>query len=161
MAIPVKLRLENADNSIGIEVDVNTTTVDEWETLIFDFEGQTTGVDFVRVVVFYEFIVDLPGDGSTYFFDDVEVIEVLGTSSNTITQLSAFPNPAFDQITLQANQSISTIEVYSVLGQRVIAIEANKTSENMDVSKLPQGMYVINALFENGETETLKFVKRN
>jgi hypothetical protein len=69
--IPVKLRLENADNSVGIEVDVNTTVVDEWEELIYDFSGMTAGADFVRVVVFYEFIVNLPGDGSTYYFDDI------------------------------------------------------------------------------------------
>jgi hypothetical protein len=69
--IPVKLRLENADNSVGIEVDVNTAVVDEWEELIYDFSGMTAGADFVRVVVFYEFIVNLPGDGSTYYFDDI------------------------------------------------------------------------------------------
>lgn len=71
--IPVKLRLENADNSIGIEVDVNTTVINQWETLTYDFSGQTTGTEFVRVVVFYEFIVDLAGDGSTYYFDDVQI----------------------------------------------------------------------------------------
>ncbi len=71
--IPVRLKLENADASQFIELDVNTTVENEWEELIWDFSGQTSGIDFTTVVVFFEFIVDLPGDGSTYYYDDIEV----------------------------------------------------------------------------------------
>ena len=72
--IPIRVRLENADNSVGAELDVNTTTQDEWEELVWDFSGIDTSVDFVRIVVFFEFIVDLPGDGSTYFYDDIQLV---------------------------------------------------------------------------------------
>ena len=41
--------------------------------MTWDFTGQTAGIDFVNVVVFFEFVVDLPGDGSTYYYDDIEV----------------------------------------------------------------------------------------
>ena len=69
--IPVRLRIENADNSVGLELDVNTTTINTWETLNYDFSGMDTSADFVRVVVFFEFIPDLLGDGSTYFYDNL------------------------------------------------------------------------------------------
>jgi hypothetical protein len=55
--IPVRVRLENADNSSGIELDVSTTVADAWETLTYNFESRIDpSVDYVRFVVFFEFI---------------------------------------------------------------------------------------------------------
>ena len=71
--IPVRLKLEAADPAVFVELDVNTTVESQWETLTWDFTGQTAGIDFVNVVLFFEFVVDLPGDGSTYYYDDIEV----------------------------------------------------------------------------------------
>ena len=73
--IPIKVRFENADNSVGIEVDAFTTTTNEWEELEWDFAGQNNAAAFVKVVVFFEFIDPLPGDGSTYYFDDLQIID--------------------------------------------------------------------------------------
>ena len=72
--IPIRVRLENADNSVGIELDVNTTTSDEWEELVWDFSSMDTSASFVRVVVFFEFVVNLSGDGTTYYYDDIQLI---------------------------------------------------------------------------------------
>ena len=70
--IPVRMKLENsADAGEFVELDVNTTVIDTWETLVWNFTGATGTYD--RVIIFYEFIVDLPGDGSTYYFDDIEL----------------------------------------------------------------------------------------
>ena len=72
--IPVRMRLENEDNTSGIELDVNTTVANTWETLTFDFSSMIDpALDYVTVVVFFEFIVDLSGDGSTYYFDNIEL----------------------------------------------------------------------------------------
>jgi len=73
--IPIRVRLENVDNSVGIELDANTTTLNEWEELEWDFNGMNTSASFVRIVVFFEFIADLPGDGSTYYYDDLQIID--------------------------------------------------------------------------------------
>ena len=55
--IPVRMRLENADNSVGIELDVMTTVANEWEELVFDFSTMNPTADFVRVVVFFELLL--------------------------------------------------------------------------------------------------------
>lgn len=70
-AIPVRLKLENTNGDF-VELDANTTTSNTWEELTWDFAGQNTAPEFTTVVVFFEFIVDLPGDGSTYYFDDID-----------------------------------------------------------------------------------------
>ena len=68
----IKLKLENADASITHEVDVLTTVADAWEVLTFDFI-EAPVAQYNRVVVFYDF--GNPGDGSVYYFDEMEAGE--------------------------------------------------------------------------------------
>jgi hypothetical protein len=72
--IPIRIRLENAANTSGIELDATTTTTNQWEELEWDFSGMNTNPSFVRVVVFFEFVPNRPGDGSTYYFDDLKIL---------------------------------------------------------------------------------------
>jgi hypothetical protein len=72
LGIPIRLKLENSTGDF-VELDVNTTTTNEWEELVWDFTGMTGGIEFTQVVIFFEFVVDLPGDGTTYYFDDVQL----------------------------------------------------------------------------------------
>ncbi|TVZ53356.1 carbohydrate binding domain-containing protein [Dokdonia sp. Hel_I_53] len=75
--IPVRIAIEN--QAIGgdsqVFVDVNTTAINEWEELLFNFSGQLDpNVSYDRIVIFFEFVTDLAGDGSTYYADDFFVI---------------------------------------------------------------------------------------
>ncbi|NNJ81343.1 MAG: Ig-like domain-containing protein, partial [Flavobacteriaceae bacterium] len=74
--IPVRLALEN--QAIGgdsqIFIDVNTTVTDQWEELVYNFTGQIdSSIAYDRVIVFFEFIPELAGDGSTYYYDDLYI----------------------------------------------------------------------------------------
>lgn len=67
----VKLKVEdstNGDNSF--EVDLVTTTTNEWEELTYDFSA-APAFNYDRVVVFFDFGV--PGDDSVYYFDEMEL----------------------------------------------------------------------------------------
>jgi len=66
----VKLKLENADASVTHEVDLNTSTVNAWEELIYDF-GDAPAGDFVKVVIFFDF--GNSGDDSVYYFDEFKL----------------------------------------------------------------------------------------
>jgi hypothetical protein len=68
----VKLKLENADASITHEVDMTTTVANAWEEITFDFIDAPSA-QYNRVVVFYDF--GNVGDGSVYYFDEMEVGE--------------------------------------------------------------------------------------
>ena len=72
--IPIRIQLENAANSTRIFLDASTTTANQWEELEWDFSGMNTTPSFVRVVVFFEFIPNRAGDGSTYYFDDLKIL---------------------------------------------------------------------------------------
>lgn len=74
--IPIRLALETAGGGNQVFVDVNTTTSNEWEEIEFDFSGvYDSNLEYQRLVIFFEFIPDLAGDGSTYYFDDIQVID--------------------------------------------------------------------------------------
>lgn len=69
--IVVKLKLENADASVTHEVDLNTTVANAWENLLYDFSAAPVA-DYVRIVIFFDF--GNAGDGSLYYYDDIELI---------------------------------------------------------------------------------------
>lgn len=73
--IPIRFALERNDGGAEqVFVDVNTSTSNEWEQLEFDFSGvAANSASYNRMVFFMEFIVDLEGDGSTYYFDDIQL----------------------------------------------------------------------------------------
>ena len=158
--IPVKLRLENADNSVGIEVDVNTTVVDEWEILTYDFTGQTAGTDFVRVVVFFEFIDGLPGDGSTYYFDDIEITELLGVSEFEVAEIALYPNPVNEILNVESTTMISQIDIFAVTGQLVMTQFPQQLTTQLSVSTLRTGVYLVNITSESGAVVTKRIVKK-
>jgi beta-glucanase (GH16 family) len=73
--IPVRLKVENIDNDqLFAEMDVVTTVANAWEPLNFDFStvGIDTSIEYSKAVVFFDFVDGKFGDGSTYYWDDLE-----------------------------------------------------------------------------------------
>ncbi|MDH3401477.1 MAG: putative glycoside hydrolase, partial [Chromatiales bacterium] len=93
--IPVMLKIENADASAFREVTVFTTVANEWETLVFDYStvGIDTTVTFVQAIIFFDFSLDVPGDGSTYYWDDLYFGEGAPPALNKIDLPVTFDDP--------------------------------------------------------------------
>ena len=115
--IPVRLKIEDGTGWF-LELDVNTTVEGQWEILTWDFTGQTAGVDVNKVVVFFEFIEGLPGDGSVYYYDDIEVF-----------------TPVVDLVELPVDFESATAN-YNVIGfgNVDVAVEANPDSSGINTS---------------------------
>ncbi len=68
--VPVLLKLENLTNAnINYEVTVQTTVANQWEELVFDFDA--ANAQYSKIVFFFN--AANPGNGDTYYFDDIEV----------------------------------------------------------------------------------------
>ena len=158
--IPVRVRIEDIGNTAGIELDVNTTTVGEWETLNYDFSTLLDpNVEYVRIVVFFEFIEDLPGDGSTYFFDNINVAAPLSAEDFAALNVSAYPNPSADRWTITSGvQTMTTVEVFDILGQRVATQVPNSNTVAIDATALSTGMYIATISTAEG-TQSIKLIK--
>ena len=156
--IPVRLKLEAAGD-VFIELDTNTTLVNQWETLTWDFSGQTAGIDFTTVVVFFEFVPDLPGDGSTYYYDDIEVAQALSISDYESFSVSSFPNPVKNIWNVSSIDEISQINIYNILGENVATFSPYMNTYSLDMSHFNSGIYLMKIVSLKGETNTLKVLK--
>ena len=73
--IPIRVAFETAGGGNQVFVDSNVISANEWEELEFDFSGvYNPGISYQRVIVFFEFIDGVAGDGSTYYFDDIKIL---------------------------------------------------------------------------------------
>ena len=156
--IPVRLKLEAA-GGVFVELDTNTTLENQWETLTWDFSGQTAGIDFTTVVVFFEFVPDLPGDGSTYYYDDIEVAQALSISDYESFSVSSFPNPVNDTWNVSSADEISQINIYNILGENVATFSPYMNTYSLDMSHFNSGIYLMKIVSSIGETHTLKVLK--
>jgi hypothetical protein len=70
------------------------------------------------------------------------------------------PNPATTNILIRSSQMLEIVEVYSVLGSRLIRNEPESGSLNLDISALPAGLYFLK--LKSGSRIVFKqFIKAN
>ena len=68
------------------------------------------------------------------------------------------PNPASDtvNITLSNANENATLEIFNTQGKQVLTSDLNAKQNQIDISELPQGMYILKVTSENGvQTERL------
>ncbi len=80
--------------------------------------------------------------------------------TNTNAKVIAYPNPAQNNITITAPQTISSLSITNLLGQ-TIATHTNLNSPTIvvPINELISGVYVVRLLLENETIEQLKIVK--
>jgi len=72
--------------------------------------------------------------------------------------LTYYPNPIKNTLVLNAQNKISNIRVFNVLGQEVITIRANAITNELDMSNLQSGTYFVKITVAN-KIETIKVIK--
>ena len=90
-----------------------------------------------------------------HIFFDYNTAIVTNTTLNTInTTLSVlenknelktliYPNPSSGTVTLSEIEKESTIEVFNVLGEKVISVQSQNTSVDLNLSELENGIYFV------------------
>ena len=74
-----------------------------------------------------------------------------------------YPNPASSNLKIDIPSKISgdvTIEVFDVLGKRIVVKEANKLSNSLDIANWNNGVYLMKISSNKiGKSITRRFVK--
>jgi hypothetical protein len=83
----------------------------------------------------------------------------LGISDNEIEGFEYYPNPADETINLSALDNIEYVELYNILGQKVIDLSVDAISTQVNVSNLSSGAYIMKVIV-GGQTGTYKIIKR-
>ncbi len=93
-----------------------------------------------------------------HFFITVTGDTVLGLDTNVLSQISVYPNPASDILTIKvpSNVQVNNATLYDILGKNTGVVFAN---EQIDVSSLSRGVYILTVDTNEGSI-TQRIVKK-
>ena len=162
-ALPVTIKIESGGDEHAVTVDYNT--VDVWQELLFDFTSFNS-TNNTKIAVFFDMQVngDVVTDPTLNIFQiDDFVFGNFNTLSSDIFEIEGlvtFPNPTNNSWNISnKNQVITSIEVFNVLGKKVISMQPNTISAEVDASNLTSGLYISKIATKLG-TVTRKLIKQ-
>lgn len=144
------------DVSTSLEFD---TYVEGYQNLAVD--GVSQGVEGLTPDTQYYYRVRATNATTTSITSNVmgATTAVLGLDSFNKIGLQYYPNPVTNVINLVAQQNLSSISVYNVMGQSVLNKQLNTTNSQIDMTSLSAGYYFVKVASGN-ETATIKVVKQ-
>ncbi|WP_157207411.1 T9SS type A sorting domain-containing protein [Mariniflexile maritimum] len=159
----------STDHLVVLSYDIATATTKLWidpaipanGTMTTDLPSATiTGPGTVTEISRFFIRLDSNANTPNMTIDEIRVAktwhEVVGkpaplsVSKNNIEGLKIYPNPAKDYISIESkNTKISSVEMYNVLGAKVISEKA-LVNNRLNVSHLSKGIYMLKVNAENG-----------
>jgi hypothetical protein len=150
----------NADNNSG-EKNTFTTVTGAWETIELDFTGVTNANQNKLVLIPDNGNLGDGTSASTFYFDDIVQTETssLGLEDNNIIDVSIYPNPSSSNWNFRTGNTVITlVEVFNLLGKRVVSQNNNSTNVAISTQGLTSGIYIARITTEQG-TKSVKLIK--
>ena len=145
--------LERFQIAVGTSTDYNDFTVisdgayievpTDWTNYEFDlsaYEGQN-----IRVAIHY-----VGNDSFVLQTDSFKVEGTLGVGDNEISDFEYYYNPFNDLLTVNSSENLTKIQVYNVLGQKIIDDKINNYNYQINLGTLSTSIYFIRVESENG-----------
>jgi hypothetical protein len=98
------------------------------------------------------------GQTQQTFPEFIEVKEGIGITEADDMNLISWPNPSTGIINLQHTSVIKAIAVVNIAGVSLTYVQPNANSAQINLSALPNGMYFVKILLENGKTASKKLI---
>ncbi|WP_447636918.1 T9SS type A sorting domain-containing protein [Flavobacterium microcysteis] len=83
----------------------------------------------------------------------------LGVNEFGVTQIEAYPNPVTSVLNIEFTAELTNIEVFNMLGQKVLVKNVNANTTQIDMSHLSSATYMVKVYGEN-VSKTIKVVKK-
>ena len=103
-------------------------------------------------------IYSISANNEAYFDDYVFSDSNVGTQDFAAKGFSAYPNPVNNVLNLQANEAISNVAIFNVLGQEVYRANINAMTSQVDMSQMASGAYFVKVNI-GGVEGTVKVIK--
>ena len=110
---------------------------------ITNFDNHNFNIDWIRI---YKPVTD-PNLGK----QDAKIEE---------KKLMLFPNPFKDSIQINSEKNISTVQIYSLSGTKLLVEKINNTNATIATKNLSAGMYIAKINWEDGTTISQKVIKQ-
>ena len=135
------------------EIQCDDDSSDDGYFSKIELTGQTPGdVLYVRV---WEYGNDTFGEFNICAWDP----EASAVADNQIEGFKFYPNPVNHTLNISAKNNIDMLSITNIAGQEVIRLTPNTTATQVDMSRLPNGMYFVKANV-NGEITAFKVTKK-
>lgn len=143
---------------IGVDEAIVQETWTRVSVPISHFTGQ--GFDIGNYLQ-YKFDVATAEAGSIVYIDNyfLSDSEVLSVNQFAAAEFNVFPNPTENSWNVRATQSIDTIEVFDMLGKRVMALNPETADVTLNASELNSGLYFAKITTASG-TNSIKLIKK-
>ena len=83
----------------------------------------------------------------------------LGINDLDKSHLLVYPNPTTDKLFIEYNEIIDRVEVYSILGQKLVELTNNNNNVEVDMTTLSNGTYMIKIVVGNN-SQLIKAIKK-
>ena len=80
-------------------------------------------------------------------------------NADKINMVKYYPNPVNNTLNVQANTTIQEIEIYNLLGQRVIVLKPNTSATEINMADLQAAVYMMKVTM-NGNVEIYRVIKQ-
>lgn len=160
---PILFKVEQDGNPAAFfQNGQNYTTPGQWQTLIFDFSGESSVGVLNKTVIFFDISSPSsdPVSMDTFLFDDLvfDELTVLSIPSSEIQDLKIYPNPTNTDWTVESASTIDKIQVFDILGQRVNSYSPGSNQAVIKGDQLQSGLYFARIDGVNG-SKTVRLVK--
>jgi uncharacterized lipoprotein YajG len=156
----LKFKVESTATGAANEKNILTTVSGVWETYTWDFAGDPPVYNVITLMLGYN-VVNNASSNATFLFDDIQQVSTLSNDDHLVSVLdgiTAYPNPSQDYFNITSNiNTINSITLHDVLGQRVKTFNVNGLNAMIDVTDLVSGIYFATIKTDNG-TGSIKLV---
>lgn len=87
-----------------------------------------------------------------------QVINALGISDPEIAKVSFYPNPVKDVLKISNANTMTSVVVYNLSGQKVLTVNPNSNMAVIDMASLTSGIYMATIVSE-GQYQNIKILK--
>lgn len=85
---------------------------------------------------------------------------ILGVEDSAKHEAVLFPNPANKTVTISSSNSLQSVSIYNILGSEILTVnDINATSQQIDISALPSGIYLVKAQNASNNISVKRLVK--
>ncbi len=175
-ALPVTLTSFEVQNNNCVAT-LSWTTATEQNTKQFELQLSADGIRYTTIAFVaasgnsstdkhYSYTYNLANQNNYFRLQMVDLdgssktSPVVSSRSNCNTQrILAFPNPAKTIVTITGLNGENHLRLFDASGKMVAAIVTTNVSEEVNVSKLPAGTYVLQVVQNNIQVEKIMLIK--
>lgn len=152
------ITLWNEDNEPGFTDDGDGNIDTDFYNTVSVQKSLAAYIGQANVKIRFQYIAN---DADAVSIDDVQIIAngTLGTSEVSKTKaenISVYPNPTKGELNIKTDKKIKSTAVIDSSGKSLL----NNTSERLDISSLPKGIYLLKVDFSDGTSKTEKVIKQ-